>query len=157
MRMSEDVAQAWLDLNDRAWAISNMKVLHACGLSPEDGKVLYDCLLPEARLHISRLVDAGRMADLDVTYLHWWAAAGLLRPSETPAAATRRSRRAPTISFTTWATTARRYIAATGGNQQRASMAAAAGLSPEEAATSEVTEDVLRTMIALRGPISLPQ
>lgn len=153
LRMPPEVCAAWLDFTDRAWAVSNMRVLHEAGLTPEQGHDLYARVPSDTRAQMARLVDAGRMASLDTRYLHWWAASGLLHAERTT---TRTSRGRPRheVSFTKWVTAARRYIAATGGDQGLAALAAGAGLSPDETAdrhaAGALDPDALEVLVALR-------
>lgn len=158
-RLPVAVVEAWLDTcQDRAWATSNMRILHNAGLSPEQGQDLYTRVPAETRQQMARLVDAGRMASLDTAYLHWWAASGLLRAEVSGGAPTGRGRPGRrNVNFTKWVTEARRYIAATRGDHRLAALAAAAHLSPDETAhrygqlgTDGLDEDTLMLMIALR-------
>ena len=158
-RLPVPVVQAWLAaVDDRAWATTNMRILHDAGLSPEQGKDLYGRVPSETRQQMARLVDAGRMASLDTRYLHWWAASGLLRAEVTPGATTARGRPGRRIvNFTKWVTEARRYITATKGDQRLAALAAAAHLSVSETddrygkpGADGLDEETLMLMIALR-------
>jgi hypothetical protein len=156
-RVPEEVCAQWLDFPDRAWVVTNLRLLHEAGLTPQAGHDLYTRVPTETRAHMGRLVDAGKMAGLDTAHLHWWAASGLLRAETTvPAAASsRRSRQArPVVNFTKWVTQALRYVAATGGEQGLAALAAGAGLSVAEtasrAAEGTLDRDALTMLVALR-------
>lgn len=158
-RLPVEVVEAWLSIvKDRAWATTNMKILHGAGLTPEQGQDLYERVPSETRQQMARLVDAGQMASLDTAYLHWWAASGLLRAEVLSGPTTARGRPGRrNVSFTKWVTEARRYIAATGGDHRIAALAAAAHLSPAETAdrygkagADGLDEDTLLLMVALR-------
>lgn len=154
--MPVQAVEAWLDFDDRAWAVSNMKLLHEAGLSATDGHDLYRRLPKDTRQHMAKLVDAGRMAALETVHLHWWAASGLLKAEATPTH-TSRGRQQHKVSFTKWVTEARKYINATGGDQFVAALAAAAHLSVAEVADQcergAVDVDALKVMVALRESV----
>lgn len=153
-RMPVAVAAEWLAFEPYEWGLAHAKVLHAAGLTPAQGRELYERVDAATRGMLARLVEAGRMASLDTANLHWWARAGLLTPQEN------RDRRGRVKhSFTPWVTAARRYITAAGGNERLGALAAAAKLSVEETATQfqagRLNEDTLRvlTELADAGPL----
>jgi hypothetical protein len=151
------VAAEWFALQPRSWALANARILHGAGLTPAQGKELYDRLDSSVQWAIGRLVDAGRMAALDTENLHWWARAGLLTTR-----VTKDKRGRDKVEFTPWVTAARRYIAAVGGDQRLAALAAAAGLSDTETADrfadGSLDEPTLRMMAAFAdsGPLFMP-
>jgi hypothetical protein len=158
-----DEVEAWLEVagwsaesgpEDQAlarWVEKFGPALQAAGLTAEDAGKLYLRLGPQVAASLSRLIDQGRMADLNIRYVHLWAASGLLKPSVTPGS---RPGRRGTVSFTTWINEARRYITACGGDQHLAAAAAAAGFSVEETALNYAAGDLdvkaLEMLTALR-------
>lgn len=145
---STEVLQGWLALGDRLWVMRHGATLFAAGLDADDARDLYRRLGAHAG-DLSRLIDAGRMADIDCAYLHLWAASGILQ------AQVRERRRPP--NYTAWVVVARRFIAACDGAQDEASAAAAAGVSLDEVvhlrAAGPLDVDGLRMLAGLReGP-----
>lgn len=148
---SEEEVQGWLGVEPRSWVVRHAPTLHQAGLRVSDAVDLYQRLGPGVAESLSNLVFAGRMADIDLRYVHLWAASGLLRPAST---GNRPGRPSPP-NFTRWVTQARRFITACGGDQHMAAAAAAAGLSVQETtqmhAAGELQVEALGTLAALRG------
>lgn len=122
--------ELWLAVEPRAWIVKHGPTLYAAGLSSEDATDLYRRLGPTVASMLSSLIDAGRMADIDIRYIHLWAASGLLKP-EVP----QTRGRGAVPRFTRWVSEARKYIMVCGGDQHMAALSAAAGLSLEETVT----------------------
>jgi hypothetical protein len=149
--MPAGVLTDWLTSTPLTWAASNALSLHRAGLTPAQGSDLYDLLAADIRPHIGRLLDAARMAELDLSYLDRWIRGGLVAAQITPS---KKRNGQDKVVFTPWVTNARRFIAATAGNEHLASLAAAAGLTAEETATQfragTLNERTLHGLGALR-------
>jgi hypothetical protein len=122
--------ELWLAVEPRAWIVKHGPTLYAAGLTHEDATDLYRRLGPTVASMLSSLVDAGRMADIDIRYVHLWAASGLLKP-EVP----QTRGRGAVPRFTRWVSEARKYIKVCGGDQHLAALAAASGLTLPETET----------------------
>lgn len=148
-RTNVEEAAAWLAAAPAEFVVVHGATLRAAGMDAEAVGYLYPRLAPAVAADLARLVDAGRMADVEVRWLHWWARSGLLQSAPSG----RRGGRGG-LSYTTWVTQARLFISACGGDQEMAALAAAAGLNPGEAARKHadgaLDREVLRTMAALQ-------
>lgn len=146
-----DDIDAWLAFEPRSWVLRHGPALHAAGLDASDTTDLYRRLGATTATLVSRLIDAGRMADIDIRFIHLWAASGLMAPTVEPGT---RPGTIRTERFTRWVAQARRYITACGGDQHLAALTAAAGLSVEETVTMHAAGDLdagsLEVMAALR-------
>lgn len=142
----------------RAWITKNGPDLHRAGLTPAQGRTLYDIvvrLAPGTGLtQLAYLVTAARMANLDPALLHLWARANLLPLTAPPRARGRRRRTQPAAPASKWITLLRSYVRATSGDETLAAHAALAGLSPAETATmcaaGQLDLDTLTIMGGLR-------
>lgn len=145
----EEIA-AWLALEPRAWVMRHGSSLYQAGLSAQDAADLYRRLGPQVAQSLARLIDQGRMADIDIRHVHFWAASGLLKPTYSAHSTGRRGE----PNFTRWITKAREYIKACGGDQRLAALAAAAGLSVTETArgyrSDELRAETLEILVGLR-------
>lgn len=154
--IGEEELDDWLAFDPRPWALTHGPALRAAGLTPKDATALYRRLGPQGALSLSAMIDAGRMADIDIAHIHLWAASGLLKPSVTHNG---RPGRIRTVKFTEWVTQARRFTRACGGNEQLAAACAAAGFSVDEAhsayAVGSLELDGLLTIVALRDDAGL--
>lgn len=149
--IDDEELTGWLRLEPRMWMLRHGPTLYAAGLSADDAGDLYARLGDQVAQMLSQLIDAGRMADLNIRFIHLWAASGLLKP-ELPTG--RRGRTGPP-KFTRWVSEARRYIVICEGDQHLAALAAAAGLSVEETEVmrtrGELNHGALETLAALRN------
>lgn len=148
----EDVLDAWLALDERAWVLAHGPDLWAAGLSADDAQALHRRLGASDAQHLGHMIVAGRLAGLTISNIHLWAASGLLA---SPAGGPRR-RRSPT-DYTRWVTQARRYIRACDGDERLAAATAAAGFSPEDARSAytagKLELDGLLAVVALREAV----
>lgn len=131
---AEEVLDGWMAAEPKVWIRQNAAELHRAGLTAEDAAALHRRLDSTTAQALVPLINAGRMAALEVRWLHLWAASGLLtaEPEPKPGRGTRRSQaRAGRVVFTAWVAAARRYVHACDGDQHLAAAAAGAGLSPE--------------------------
>lgn len=153
--LSNTELDEWLAVEPHEWALRHAPTLHAAGLTPKDAYDLHRRLGDPVARDLSRMVDAGRMADITIRHIHLWAASGLLKPSE---GARAYGAGASPMRYTRWVTEARRYITACEGNQSLAAAAAGAHLSVEETATlystGQLAMDSLLSMVALRETTS---
>ena len=163
--------EAWAKVEPTWWTVRCAPVLRQAGMVPEDAHELYERLGDRVAAHLTSLVDAGRMADIEMKHLRWWAASGLFDESVpgSPNAVQgwiqgrqgyrqpRSTRGASYPSFTRWVSEARRYIAACQGDQQLAAHAAAARLSVDETAAmftkGELSLETLTVMTAFNESI----
>lgn len=154
--IGESELDDWLDIDPRPWALAHGPALRAAGLTPKDAIALYRRLGPQGALSLAAMIDAGRMADIDIAHIHLWAASGLLKPSAGPSG---RAGRGRAMKFTEWVTQARRFTRACGGDEQLAAATAAAGFSVDEAhsayAAGSLELDGLLTIVALRDDAGL--
>lgn len=123
--LSAEELDDWLAVEPRAWVVEHGPTLRAAGLSAKDAADLHRRLGVDGASHLSSLVNAGRLADIDIAWIHLWAASGVLRAEFS-------GRAGRNVSYTAWVRQARLFIAACSGDQRLAAHAAGAGLSLEE-------------------------
>lgn len=146
----DEVLDAWLALDQRAWVLVHGPDLWAAGLSADDAAALFRRLGAVDAQHLGHMIVAGRLAGLDIANIHLWAASGLLA---SPVSGGPRRRRSPG-DYTRWVSQARRYIAACAGEERLAAAVAAAGFNVDDAhsayAAGKLELDGLLAVVALR-------
>ncbi|MGV8847508.1 hypothetical protein [Tessaracoccus sp.] len=143
----------------RSWIAKNGPDLHRAGLTPDQGRTLYDIvsrLAPATGLNqLAYLVTAARMANLDPALLSLWARANLLPLTPPPRVPGKpRTPRPAAGQAGKWITLLRAYVRAACGDETLAAHAALAGLSPQETsdlhASGQLDLPTLTTMCGLR-------